>query len=144
MARSVVENLSLLYRLLKIVPKRTSIDAELLRPEPLKTLELTFALKPPMFPLRFTIAAATPLIRDAVVPNIFSSTPRSERSTSIGLYPSLLKTTLLSLVGWTAAMVSRSMDPAMTFPRLWSVWFPPSSVLPAVEKTARAFFPKSS
>ena len=83
MARSVVEKRLSLNRSLKMVPIRTSMAAELLRPEPLNTLEETFALNPPILPPRLENAYATPAIRDEVVPNMDSSAFRKRRSTVI-------------------------------------------------------------
>ena len=80
MASSVVENLSPLKSELKIVPIRTSTAAELLSPDPLKTLDVTLAQNPPTIPPRFVIAAATPLMIASVVPKSCSWTSRSEIS----------------------------------------------------------------
>ena len=143
-AISVVEKRSLLKREENIVPIRTSTEALELRPEPGSTEDDMFAVNPLIYPPRLRIESAMPLTNACVVPSSDFIGFVDERSSSIGSKPSLIILTRMLSSSCTAAIVSRLIEEARTLPRLWSVWFPPSSVLPDAEKIAVAFFPNSS
>ncbi len=103
-------------------------------PLPFSTLDVVYALKPPTEkPLRL-IPSATPRIRAAEVFLSSSQTDRSEVSTVSCGKPSDFTVMIPSSVGTTNAITSRLTAAARTFPRLWSVWFPPISVRPEAEK----------
>ena len=105
-------------------------------PEPLRTLEEVHAEKPPTRCPFFTNASATPAIRASDKPkNALSGVVYEPRSTTFSSCPALLTRTMLSEVRAAAAIMSRSIDAAMTLPWLWSVWFPESSLRPGTENS---------
>jgi hypothetical protein len=114
----------------------TSKAAEELIPDPFITLLVVYASNPPILYPRLLSLAHTPLIRAAEVYFSLGLEVKSSFLISSVGKPSEITLMTPSLFFAAAAIMSRLTAAARILPALWSVWFPPISVLPGVLKSS--------
>ena len=112
------------------VPISVSNVADEDSPEPESTSLVIYAQNPPiLYPCCFK-PASTPRINPLVVPSSRVFLSSSSSRISHNLYPSDCIRTNGSSTLPATAMASRLTDAASTLPCWWSVWLPPTSLLP--------------
>ena len=130
MAISTEEIFISLYNPERIVPITASNAADEDRPAPTNTSLVMYALNPPTLYPRFLNSLTTPLISATVVPLSSSISSVFAVSIVIRSYPSDTKEIIPSSVFCVIEMASKLIDGRRTCPCWWSVWLPPTSVLP--------------